>query len=123
MSITRVSSASGASPAIACSSVVRAGDLVLLSGIHAGPDAAGDPYDQAAVCLTKAVAALSESGASVSDVVQTRIYLVDPDLWPAVARAHREVFEHSRPAVTVVVAGLLDPRALVEVEVVAYVEG
>jgi enamine deaminase RidA (YjgF/YER057c/UK114 family) len=126
MSVTRVSSASRSTPAIACSSAVRAGDLVVLSGVDAGADdengvAPVDPYDQATVCLRKVVAALSELGADVSDVVHSRIYLSDANHWPAVARAHREVFEHSRPAVTIVVARLLDPRMLVDIEVTAYV--
>jgi enamine deaminase RidA (YjgF/YER057c/UK114 family) len=127
MSTTRVSSASRSAPTLARSSAVRAGDLVVLSGIDAGADdgngvAAVDPYDQTAVCLARAVAALSELGASVSDVIQTRIYVADAHHWPAVARAHREVFEHSRPAATIVVVGLLDPRLLVEIEVMAYIE-
>ena len=127
MSITRVSWTSRSVPAIARSSAVRADNLIVLSGITAAAGdgdvvAIGDPYTQMKVCLACAVAELTELGARVSDVVQTRIYLTDADQLPAVARAHREVFEHARPATTVVVAGLLDPRLLVEVEVCAYVE-
>jgi enamine deaminase RidA (YjgF/YER057c/UK114 family) len=128
MSITRVSSTfPSAPPSIARSSAVRAGDLVVLSGIDAGSGdgvvAAGDPYIQTKTCLAKMVAVLSELGASVSDVIQTRMLLTDADAWPAVARAHREVFEHARPAASIVVVRLLDPRMLVELEVMAYVEG
>jgi enamine deaminase RidA (YjgF/YER057c/UK114 family) len=123
MSITRVSSTfPSAPPSIARSSAVRAGDLVVLSGIDAGSGdgvvAAGDPYIQTKTCLAKMVAVLSES-----DVIQTRMLLTDADAWPAVARAHREVFEHARPAASIVVVRLLDPRMLVELEVMAYVEG
>ena len=127
MSITRVSSTSRSGPTIARFSAVRAGNLLVLSGVNAWSGdgdfvGANDPYTQMKVCLAKAVAALSELGANTSDVIQTRIYLTDADHWPVVARAHREVFEHARPAAMVVAAALLDPRMLVEVEVMAYVD-
>ena len=59
-------------------------------------------------------------GSDLADVVQTRVHLVRVEDWPAVGRAHGEAFAAAPPAATmVVVAGLLDPRMLVELEAVA----
>ena len=66
--------------------------------------------------------ALADLGADLSDVVRTRMYLLDGSDWEAVGRAHAALFADVRPAATmVVVAGLLDPRWRVEVEVEAEV--
>jgi enamine deaminase RidA (YjgF/YER057c/UK114 family) len=76
-----------------------------------------DPAVQARRCWEIVTAALAELGASVSDVVRTRQYVVTADVADAVGAVHGEVFGDARPASTmVVVAGLLDPRWLVEVE-------
>ncbi|MGI8523478.1 MAG: Rid family hydrolase [Nocardioides sp.] len=81
-----------------------------------------DPTVQARRCWEIALAALTELGGTVADVVRTRQYVVSPDLAAAVGAVHGEVFGDVRPASTmVVVAGLLDPRWLVEVEVDAVV--
>ena len=123
----RVESESRYAPVIGFSKAVRAGNLVFVAGmsaIDAAGDAVGgtDPYLQAHECLRKAVAALAACDAGVADVVQTRMYLVDPGHWEEVGRAHGEVFGAGRPAATmVVVKELLDPRMLVEIEVVAAV--
>lgn len=121
----RVESQSRYAPVIGFSKAVRAGNLIFVAGMTA-IDASGaaiggaDPYLQARECLRKAVEALAECGAGVADVVQTRMYLVDPQHWEDVGRAHGEVFAADRPAATmVVVKELLDPRMLVEIEVVA----
>ena len=125
--IQRVESESRYAPTIGFAKAVRAGDLVFVAGmsaIDAAGDAVGegDPYAQARECLRKAVDALAECGASAADVVQTRMYLVDPLHWEDVGRAHAEVFGGHRPAATMVVAReLLDPRMLVEIEVVAAI--
>jgi len=123
----RVESESRYAPVIGFSKAVRAGNLVFVAGmtaIDAAGDAVGgaDPYLQARECLRKAVAALAACDAGIGDVVQTRMYLVDPANWEEVGRAHGEVFAADRPAATmVVVKELLDPRMLVEIEVVAAV--
>jgi enamine deaminase RidA (YjgF/YER057c/UK114 family) len=75
-----------------------------------------DPYGQARRCLEILVQALAEAGASPHDVVRTRIFVTDRDFVPEVMRAHGEVFAHARPACTGIVAELLDPRWLVEIE-------
>ena len=100
---------------------VRAGSTVVVSGTapvwpdgHVDPD----PRVQARRCWEIAVAALTELGGRVEDVVRTRQYVVRADLADAVGAVHGEVFGSVRPASTmIVVAGLLDPRWLVEVEI------
>ena len=70
-----------------------------------------DAYGQAKRCLEIIVAALEEAGASASDVVRNRCFLVAADDWQEVGRAHGEVFADVRPASTmIVVTGFLDPR-------------
>ncbi len=83
------------------------------------PDGAPPPdgaYEQARRCLEIIVAALDEAGAKPEDVVRTRMFVIAPEHWDDVARAHGEVFGSIRPAATCVVTGLLDPRWLVEIE-------
>ena len=79
-------------------------------------------YDQAVRCLDIAEAALAQAGATLADVVRTRIMLVDVSRWREAARAHGERFGEVRPACTVVqVSGFIDPQWLVEFEVDAIV--
>jgi enamine deaminase RidA (YjgF/YER057c/UK114 family) len=81
----------------------------------------GDPYQQALTAMRTAERALAEAGATLADVVQTRMYIVHNHDAEEVGRAHYEIFGAAPPAATmVVVNGLLDMRMLVEVEVVAY---
>ncbi|ORA38784.1 hypothetical protein BST13_05315 [Mycobacterium aquaticum] len=126
MSIARLPSGSRFAPTIGFSAAVRAGQVIHVSGTTA-VDASGqivgdgDAYAQAREALWKIDAALREMGCQPRDVVQTRMYLTRVEDWEAVGRAHGEVFEDHRPAATmIVVAALLDPRMLVEVEAVAY---
>ena len=87
-----------------------------------GVETPRDAYSQATRCLEIVVAALAEVGARPEDVVRTRVYLVRPDDWEDVGRAHGEVFGDTRPATSfLVVAGLLNPRWLVEIEAEAIV--
>jgi enamine deaminase RidA (YjgF/YER057c/UK114 family) len=110
---------------IGFSRAVRVGSVVSVSGTapvwpddHVDPD----PAVQARRCWDIVLAALDELGASAHDVVRTRQYVVRADLADAVGQVHGEVFGAVRPASTmVVVAGLLDPRWLVEVEADAMV--
>jgi enamine deaminase RidA (YjgF/YER057c/UK114 family) len=107
------------------SRAVRVGSTVSVSGTapvwpdgHVDPD----PAVQARRCWQIVLAALEELGAGASDVVRTRQYVVRADLADDVGAVHGEQFGHVRPASTmVVVAGLLDPRWLVEVEADAVV--
>jgi len=119
----RASSGSPFEPVIGFSRAIRAGSRVLVSGTGpVWPDGACDPDPevQARRCFEIAEAALAQLGATLDDVVRTRMYLLDAADWEAVGRAHGALFGDVRPAATmVVVAGLLDPRWRVEVEVEA----
>jgi enamine deaminase RidA (YjgF/YER057c/UK114 family) len=80
-------------------------------------------YEQARRCLEIIATALEEAGASVRDVVRTRVYIVKAENWEEVGRAHGEVFADVRPAnAIIVVRGFVDPRWLVEVEADAIVD-
>ena len=122
----RVSSGSPYEEPIGFSRAVRVGDRVLVSGTGpVWPDGScdPDPYVQATRCVEIALAAVAEAGGRAEDVVRTRMYVTDAEHWQAVGRAHGDVFGTVRPAATmVVVAGLVDPRWLVEIELEAIVE-
>lgn len=122
----RVSSGSPFEEPIGFSRAVRVGNRVLVSGTGpVWPDGScdPDPHAQATRCFEIALVALAEAGGSPADVVRTRMYVTDAQHWQAVGRAHGEVFPAVRPAATmVVVAGLVDPRWLVEVELEAVLD-
>ena len=127
MTVLRVPSPSPYASVIGFSSAVRTGELALVSGTTA-VDASGavvgdgDPAAQTREVLRKIGSALEQAGTGLTQVVQTRIYLTRAQDWEAVGRVHGEVFGDVLPAATmVVVAGLLDPRMLVELEAVASV--
>jgi enamine deaminase RidA (YjgF/YER057c/UK114 family) len=109
------------------SRVLRVGPHVYVAGTTAaGPDgvvaAPGYPAGEAAVILERIHAALRQVGASIDDVVRTRVYVVDGVDTDGVLRAHGEVFARARPAASlVVVQALLTPEMLVEIEADAYV--
>ena len=108
------------------SRVVRMGDLVLLAGTTATmPDGAiaglGDPYAQTVQTIDNIASALARVGATLADVVRTRVYLTDVSHFDGFARAHADAFGDVRPVnTTVIVAALADPRMLIEIEVDAY---
>ena len=116
----RISSGSPFEPTIGFSRAVRVGDRVVVSGTAPiWPDGSCDPDagTQTRRCLAIIATALEEAGASLDDVVRTRMFLTDARHADAVGRAHGEVFGDVRPAATmVVVAALLDPRWHVEIE-------
>jgi enamine deaminase RidA (YjgF/YER057c/UK114 family) len=104
---------------------VRVGSTIAVAGTApVWPDGQvdPDPAAQARRCWEIALVALSELGGQVADVVRTRMYVVRADVSEAVGAVHGEVFGSVRPASTmVVVAGLLDPRWVVEIELDAVV--
>lgn len=116
----RVASGSPFEDRFAFCRALRTGNRVLVSGTapvwedgHVDPD----PAAQARRCLEIVSGALDGLGASLVDVVRTRIFLVDPSDGDAVGSVHAEYFAEHRPAATmVVVAALLDPRWKVEIE-------
>ncbi|MFF5568599.1 RidA family protein [Streptomyces sp. NPDC012623] len=98
--------------------------LVLVSGCTSvidGRIAEGGPYEQAVTAFGVALKALGELGLGAEHVVRTRMYLTHVRDADDVGRAHKELFDAARPAASmVVVAGLIDPSLVVEVEVEAY---
>lgn len=102
------------------SRAVRHGALIHVAGtapIRPGGGCDPDPEDQADRCFEIIAQALDELGASLDDVVRTRMYLTDAAAAEAVGRAHARAVGHVRPAATmVVVDGLIDERWLVEIE-------
>ena len=121
-----VSSGSPYEPVVGYSRAVRVGDRIFVAGcapiMPDGADPPADPYGQAKRCLEIVETALAEAGASLGDVVRTRVYLVRPEDFESVGRAHGEAFSEIRPAnTTVVVAALVDPAWLVEIEAEAVV--
>ncbi len=109
------------------SRAVRVGDRVWVSGtapiLPGDADPPDDAYEQARICLATIERALRETGASLDDVVRTRIYVTEAGAIDAVGRAHREAFAVARPATTGLVVALLDPRWLVEIEAEAVIVG
>lgn len=108
-------------PVFGFSRAVRVGDRVVVAGTAPVPaDGSAPPpraYEQAMVCLDLIGEALAKAGASLRDVVRTRMYVTGAEHWQEVARAHGAVFGEIRPAATaVIVAGLIDPAWVVEIE-------
>jgi enamine deaminase RidA (YjgF/YER057c/UK114 family) len=108
------------------SRLVRAGDLLLTAGCTATVNGVvtgvGDAYAQTLTAFRIALDALAAAGATIDDVTRTRMYVVRAADADAVGRAHGELFAAVRPVSTlVVVAGLVHPDQLVEVEAEAYV--
>lgn len=123
----RVSSGSIWEPIAGYSRAVRVGNRVLVSGTTAthGSDrcvAPGDAGAQATYILDKIAASLNPLGATLQDVVRSRIYLKDASQWEPVSRAHGRVFGTVLPANTLIAAGALIGDYEVEIEVEAVVE-
>lgn len=123
----RVSSGSPYESRFGFSRAVRVGDRVVVAGtapIWSDGSCPEDAGIQARRCLEIMETALVEAGASVRDVVRTRMYITNAADSEAVGLAHGEVFREVRPASTmVVVASLLDPRWKIEMEAEALIQG
>ena len=107
---------------------VRAGNHVFVSGSApvaegGGVHAPGDAYAQARRCLEIIDVALSKLGASLADVVRTRMFVTDISRWDEYGRAHGEIFGGNPPATSMVeVRRLIDPAMLIEIEADAVIE-
>jgi enamine deaminase RidA (YjgF/YER057c/UK114 family) len=123
LSIERFGSGGRWERAVGYSRTVRAGELVFVAGctgVGADGEVSDSAYDQMLQACRNVEAALALAGASVTDVVQTRIYVTDIRHWDAIGRGHAEVFGAAPPVATMVqVVRLIDPRMMVEVEAVA----
>ena len=110
------------------SRAVRLGNTIHVSGTTATDDSgnvigANDPYSQTVFIIQKIERALNQAGATLQDVVRTRIYITDASLWEQVAKAHGEFFSAIRPANTLIaVAALIGEDYLVEIEAEAIIQ-
>lgn len=127
MSTQRVRTASPFEGSIGFCRAIRRGNRIHVSGTAPiAPDGGsfgGDAYEQAKRCFEIVADSVRELGGEVRDIVRTRMFITDAADWERVGRAHGEMFRGVDPAATmVVVAGLLDPEWLVEVEADAELE-
>ncbi|MGH3274261.1 MAG: RidA family protein [Streptosporangiaceae bacterium] len=124
----RISSGGPWEQAVGYSRAVAAGDYIFVSGCTSVDGGQvvheGDARAQTAQALANVVMALTGLGASLADVVSTRMFVTDISRWAEYGAAHGAVFGEIQPAATMVgVTALIDPRMLVEVEAVAYRPG
>lgn len=126
--MNRINISSGAiwEDIVGYSRAVRIGNIIEVSGTAPVEGdkvvGIGDAYKQTISCLQKIEKALSEAGASLTNVIRTRMFVTDIKQWRQFAKAHHEFFGEIKPATTMVeVKSLIDPDMLIEVEATAIV--
>ncbi len=122
----KISSGAPWEPVVGYSRAVVAGDHVWVTGCTSIVDGQvvheGDAYAQTQQAIRNIAWALGEAGASLAEVVRTRMFVTDISRWEEYGRAHGEAFGDTMPATSMIgVTALIDPRMLVEVEAVAYI--
>lgn len=127
MARDKVSGVSPFEPIYGYSRALRVGNQVFLAGTAAVGDdgktvGIGDAAAQMRRCLEIAEKSFAQVGASLDDVVRTRIFITDIANADAIGRVHGEVFGQTRPASTMVTAGMLNPEWLLELELDAIVD-
>ena len=115
-------------PVVGYSRAVAAGDFVFVSGCTSVADGVfvheGDARAQTTQAIANVAEALERLGASLADVVRTRMYVTDMSRWEEFGLAHGAAFGDAMPATSMIgIAALVDPRMLIEIEAVAYQPG
>ena len=107
------------------SRAVRVGNMIEVAGTTAVDErgeivGVNNPYEQTKYILAKIESALIEAGASMKDVVRTRMFVTDISKWEEIGKAHGEFFKEIKPAASMIeVKGLINPELLIEIEITA----